>query len=51
MRLGGASNRSLANIICKTLEDYWALKKNHVGGSMALLWKNSSKLPQFILRN
>ena len=47
MRLGGASNRSLGNIIQKTREDYRALHNNGVGGVWALLWKNLSKLPQF----
>jgi len=47
MRLGGASNRSLGNIIRKSREDYRALKQNGVGGLWALAWKNLSKLPQF----
>jgi len=47
MRLGGASNRSLGNIIRKSKEDYRALKKNRIGGWRALIWKNLSKLPQF----
>jgi len=47
VRLGGASNRSLGNIIQKTREDYRALKKNGVGGLWSLTWKNLSKLPQF----
>jgi glycosyltransferase len=50
MRLGGASNRSLSNIITKTGEDYRALKNNAVGGALALVWKNLSKLPQFLRR-
>ena len=32
MRVGGASNRSLKNIIRKSREDLRALKKNGVGG-------------------
>ncbi|TLS78395.1 glycosyltransferase [Mariprofundus erugo] len=48
MRLGGESNRSLRNIIRKSKEDYRALKKNGVGGVWALVWKNLSKLPQFV---
>ncbi|WP_072659259.1 glycosyltransferase family 2 protein [Mariprofundus micogutta] len=51
MRLGGESNRSLANIIQKSVEDYNALKRNMVGGVGALLWKNLSKLPQFFKRH
>jgi len=48
MRLGGASNRSLGNIVRKSAEDYRALKNNGVGGLWALAWKNLSKLPQFV---
>jgi len=51
MRLGGASNRSLANIIRKSKEDYRALHHNGVGGLWALFWKNLSKLPQFFKHN
>jgi len=47
MRLAGASNRSLGNMIRKSREDYRALKNNGVGGLSALAWKNLSKLPQF----
>jgi glycosyltransferase len=50
MRLGGKSNRSLANIVQKSVEDYKALKQNKIGGAGALLWKNLSKLPQFFRR-
>ena len=48
MRLGGASNRSLRNIITKSYEDYRALRRHGVGGVGAVLWKNLSKLPQFL---
>lgn len=47
MRLGGASNRSLANLIRKSREDYNALRHTGVGGLGALAWKNVSKLVQF----
>jgi len=47
MRLGGASNRSLGNMIRKSREDYRTLKNNGVGSLWALAWKNLSKLPQF----
>lgn len=50
MRLGGASNRSLGNMLRKSREDYRALKSSRVGGLGALLWKNFSKLPQFFRR-
>ena len=48
MRVGGASNRSLRNILLKSREDLRALRRNRVGGVGALLWKNLSKLPQFL---
>jgi glycosyltransferase len=47
MRLGGVSNRSLANILQKSWEDYLALRRNGVGGLGALVWKNLSKVGQF----
>jgi glycosyltransferase involved in cell wall biosynthesis len=47
MRLGGASNRSLGNIVRKSREDYHALRSTGVGGVGALAWKNLSKLVQF----
>lgn len=47
MRLGGASNRSLSQILRKSREDYRALRRNGVGGAGALLRKNLSKLRQF----
>lgn len=50
MRVGGASNRSLRNILRKSREDYRALRKNGVGGMAALVWKNLSKMPQFLRR-
>ncbi len=50
MRVGGASNRSLRNIVRKSSEDFRALKSNGVGGIGALIWKNLSKLPQFLKR-
>lgn len=48
MRVGGTSNRSLGNIMRKSAEDLRALRRNGVGGIGALLWKNVSKLPQFL---
>ena len=50
MRVGGASNRSLKNIIRKSREDLRALRETGVGafgGFGALAWKNLSKLNQF----
>ena len=51
MRLGGASNRSLKNLIRKSVEDYKALRLHDIGGMGALAWKNLSKLRQFPMRN
>ncbi|MBK1718332.1 glycosyltransferase family 2 protein [Thiocystis violacea] len=50
MRTGGASNRSLRNILRKSAEDYRALSSNGIGGVGALAWKNLSKLSQFVVR-
>ena len=47
MRVGGASNRSLKNILQKTKEDYTAVKSNQVGGLITVLRKNTSKIKQF----
>jgi len=47
MRLGGASNRSLKNIVRKSREDLDALRSTGVGGVGTLAWKNLSKLTQF----
>jgi glycosyltransferase len=48
MRTGGASNRSIKNIIFKMWEDYLILRRNNIGGMVALLIKNFSKLKQFV---
>jgi len=48
MRVGGESNRSLTRIACKSREDYRALRKNDVGGLASLIWKNISKIGQFL---
>ncbi|CAE6881618.1 glycosyltransferase family 2 protein [Vibrio sp. B1FLJ16] len=50
MRVGGASNRSVRNIIEKTKEDIQALKNNGIFWPTAVLFKNISKIPQFIKR-
>lgn len=50
MRVGGASNRSLKNILRKSAEDYRAIRRNRAGGVGTLLWKNLGKLPQFLKR-
>jgi len=48
MRVGGASNKSLKNIIKKSLEDYKVIRKNKIGGIGTLFQKNFSKLGQFL---
>jgi glycosyltransferase len=48
MRTGGASNRSLSNLIQKSREDFRAIRRNRAGGVGALFMKNASKLGQFI---
>lgn len=48
MRVGGASNRSLKNIILKSREDVKIIKLNGLFWPVTLLFKNLSKLPQFI---
>lgn len=50
MRVGGASNRSLSNVLTKSAEDYRALRANGIGGVGALVWKNLSKIKQFFVR-
>lgn len=46
MRIGGASNNSLSNILKKTFEDFRIIKKNKIGGFLTLLNKNYSKISQ-----
>lgn len=48
MRVGGASNRSLKNILLKSKEDIRAMKAHGVLWPNALIWKNLSKIPQFL---
>jgi ribosomal protein L39E len=49
MRVGGASNRSLSNIIHKSREDLKALRMNRIPFPFwVLLQKNVSKLPQWL---
>lgn len=50
MRMGGASNRSIGNMLLKSREDYRALKQNRIGALRALIGKNLRKLPQFFVR-
>jgi glycosyltransferase len=51
MRTGGKSNKSLANLICKSAEDLRAMRNNGVGGFGTLLSKNLRKLPQFFMND
>ncbi|MBC6907537.1 glycosyltransferase [Saccharophagus sp. K07] len=50
MRIGGASNRSLSNIIRKSKEDFAVMKEYSMPVFRAILGKNLSKLPQFFIR-
>lgn len=48
MRLGGASNASLSNIMRKSREDLSALRQARVGGPLTLVAKNLRKIPQYL---
>lgn len=48
MRVGGISNRSLSSMINKSMEDIRVMKNNGIIWPLALMYKNLSKLPQFI---
>ena len=51
MRTGGVSNRSLKNIILKSIEDYRACRINGLNSAFrVVLLKNLSKTPQFFKR-
>jgi len=50
MRVGGASNRSLKQILYKMREDYQALRLNQVGGIGVIIAKNLRKISQFVIR-
>ena len=50
MRAGGASNKSIRNVIRKSREDYRAIRRNNIGGFGTFLAKNFRKLPQFFWR-
>lgn len=47
MRVGGTSNRSLQNVLRKSVEDLRAIRSSGVGGIGTLLAKNGRKIPQF----
>lgn len=51
MRVGGVSNRNLRYIVRKSYEDCMACRLNHLRGWFAaILLKNITKVPQFIMR-
>jgi len=53
MRTGGASNRSLGNILRKSAEDFSVLRRHgfsHAAAATTLLSKNLRKLPQLVRR-
>ncbi len=47
MNVGGASNKSIKNIIQKSTEDYKAIRNNKIGGLPTLILKNIRKIGQF----
>lgn len=47
MKTGGASNKSIRNILIKSYEDYKAMRRYNVGGFTTLMMKNFSKIKQF----
>ncbi len=50
MRVGGVSNRSLANIWRKSRQDLTIIRRHRLGGLGTLALKNFSKLGQFLSR-
>lgn len=46
MTVGGASNRSVRNIVTKMREDLRVIRKNHIGGIGTLMLKNLRKVGQ-----
>ncbi|EES0217726.1 beta1,3-glucosyltransferase [Escherichia coli] len=48
MRVGGISNRSVSSMVKKSMEDIRVMKQNGIIWPIALVYKNISKLPQFI---
>lgn len=47
MTTGGVSNRNMRSICRKSREDYRALRKNHIGSFLSLIFKNLRKVYQF----
>lgn len=50
MRVGGISNKSLKNILRKSMEDWHAIRRNRIGHIHTLAWKNLSKIKQFAVK-
>lgn len=50
MKIGGKSNKSIKNIIQKSIEDLKAIHLNQVGDIYTLFLKNISKIPQFFIK-
>ena len=48
MRVGGISNRSVSSMVKKSMEDIRVMNQNGIIWPIALVYKNISKLPQFI---
>ncbi|TNF30227.1 MAG: glycosyltransferase, partial [Deltaproteobacteria bacterium] len=48
MKHGGASNRSIGNLIEKSKEDFRIIQNHKIGGLTSLLIKNFSKIGQFL---
>ncbi len=51
MRVGGASNKSIKNLVLKSKEDLRAMRNNGVGHMGSLFVKNASKIPQFFKKS
>jgi glycosyltransferase involved in cell wall biosynthesis len=51
MRVGGVSNRSLKHILRKSAEDWRAIRRNKIGHLHTLVWKNLSKISQFLRKS
>ncbi len=47
MKSGGLSNNGFSTVLTRWKEDYYAVRKNGVGGVKTVLMKKFSKLPQF----
>lgn len=50
MKTGGESNKSIKNIIKKSIEDYKVIKANKIGGILTILLKNIRKTGQLFLK-